>query len=103
MNKFDNSLTTAKGDSRAFVDLNQLTTLWINTGTLCNITCGNCYIESSPKNDALVYMTYQEVITYLDEIRDEEMATTEIGITGGEPFMNPDIMPIMRRMFKSRV
>ncbi len=91
LEKFDNYLTTAKGENRAFVD----DTLWLNTGTLCNITCGNCYIESSPKNDALVYMTYQEVKTFIDEIRDEEMATTEIGITGGEPFMNPDIMPII--------
>jgi len=96
MKKFDNYLTTAKGENRAFVDLNQLSTLWLNTGTLCNITCANCYIESSPKNDALVYMTYQEVKTFLDEIRDEKMATSEIGITGGEPFMNPDIMSIMK-------
>ncbi len=95
MKKFDNYLTTAKGEARAFVDLNKLTTLWLNTGTLCNITCGNCYIESSPKNDALVYMTYQEVKTFLDEIHDEKMGTTEIGITGGEPFMNHDIMPII--------
>ena len=93
--KFDNYLTTAKGEARAFVDMPQLDTLWINTGTLCNITCENCYIESSPKNDALVYMTFQEVKTFLDEVRDEKMGTTEIGITGGEPFMNPDIIPIM--------
>lgn len=95
MKKFDNYLTTEKGEARAFVDLNKLTTLWLNTGTLCNLTCGNCYIESSPKNDALVYITYQEVRTFLDEIRDEDMGTTEIGITGGEPFMNPDIIPII--------
>lgn len=95
LEKFDNYLTTAKGEDRAYVDLIQLETLWLNTGTLCNITCANCYIESSPKNDALVYMTYAEVKTYLDEIRDENMGTKEIGITGGEPFMNPDIIPIM--------
>ncbi len=95
MKKFEDHLVTANGERRAFVDMKQLSTLWLNTGTLCNITCGNCYIESSPKNDALVYMTYQEVCTYLDEIRDENMSTTEIGITGGEPFMNPDIIPIM--------
>ena len=95
MNKFENYLTTAQGENRAYVDMPSLDTLWLNTGTLCNITCGNCYIESSPKNDALVYMTFDEVKTFLDEIRDENMATNEIGITGGEPFMNPDIIPIM--------
>ena len=95
MNKFEDYQVTAKGENRAFVDMERLDTLWLNTGTLCNITCGNCYIESSPKNDALVYLSYKEVCTYLDEIRDENMGTTEIGITGGEPFMNPDIMEIM--------
>ncbi len=93
--KFDNYLKTAKGEDRAYVDMTTLETLWINTGTLCNIECANCYIESSPKNDRLVYMTYEEVKTYLDEIRDEEMGTREIGITGGEPFMNRDIIKIM--------
>ena len=58
MSKFDNYLSTENGEDRAFVDMEKLTTLWLNTGTLCNITCGNCYIESSPKNDALIYMTY---------------------------------------------
>lgn len=95
MNKFEDYLITAKGENRAYVDMTQLDTLWLNTGTLCNITCENCYIESSPKNDALVYLSHKEVCAYLDEIRDENMATSEIGITGGEPFMNPDIIPIM--------
>ena len=39
-----------------------------NTGTLCNLTCRNCYIESSPKNDRLAYITLDEVLVYLDEI-----------------------------------
>ena len=38
-----------------------LETLWFNTGTLCNLTCRNCYIESSPRNDRLVYLTAAEV------------------------------------------
>jgi hypothetical protein len=46
--KFRNPDLTAKGEPRAHVPLSRLDTLWINTGTLCNITCANCYIESSP-------------------------------------------------------
>ena len=75
--------------------MNGLTTLWINTGTLCNLACVNCYIESSPKNDALVYISLAEVQTYLDEIRDTLLPTTEIAFTGGEPFMNPDMIAIL--------
>ena len=52
--KFTDPYVTAKGEERGFVDLTSLDTLWINTGTLCNIECVNCYIESSPRNDRLV-------------------------------------------------
>lgn len=94
--KFSDQFVTAKGERRAWVDLSALKTLWFNTGTLCNLACINCYIESTPKNDALVYLTHAEVVSYLDEIANEGLSTEEIGITGGEPFMNPEIMPIMR-------
>lgn len=93
--KFSDPTITATGKKRAWVGLTALKTLWFNTGTLCNLACVNCYIESTPKNDALVYLTHGEVITYLDEIASEGYPTEEIGITGGEPFMNPDIIPIM--------
>lgn len=93
--KFSDPLVTAKGERRAWVDLTELKTLWFNTGTLCNLACANCYIESTPKNDRLVYLTHAEVVSYLDEIAHEKLTTEEIGITGGEPFMNPDIIPIM--------
>ena len=93
--KFQNALVTASGQPRAFVELKSLETLWINTGTLCNITCANCYIESSPRNDRLVYITRAEVAAYLDEIEADALGTTLIGFTGGEPFMNPDIIAML--------
>lgn len=93
--KFKNPHHTAKNEPRAQVPLTALETLWFNTGTLCNLACANCYIESSPKNDALIYLTQAEVSAYLDEIKHENHPTTEIGFTGGEPFMNPDMLPIL--------
>jgi hypothetical protein len=91
--KFRDPLVTAKGEGRAHVDLHQLGTLWINTGTLCNLACKTCYIESSPRNDALVYPSLAEVVAYLDEALD--LGTREIGFTGGEPFMNPDMLGML--------
>jgi len=93
--KFTDPRLTAGGEPRAHVDFRGLRTLWFNTGTLCNLTCANCYIESSPKNDALVYLTAAEVAEYLDEIERRGLPTREIGFTGGEPFMNPDFMPML--------
>jgi hypothetical protein len=93
--KFRDPLTTAAGETRARVPLDRLATLWINTGTLCNLTCAHCYIESSPRNDLLSYIGAAEVRAYLDEIDTRRLGTREIGFTGGEPFMNPDIVAML--------
>jgi hypothetical protein len=89
--KFVDPERTAKGETRATVTLGALRTLWLNTGTLCNLACKSCYIESSPRNDALLYLTYQESERFLDELSQP----IEIGFTGGEPFMNPDIIAMI--------
>ena len=93
--KFQDPDVTATGAQRAFVDLVSLQTLWFNTGTLCNIECHGCYIESSPANDRLSYIRASEVETYLDEIAEFGWNTEEIGFTGGEPFMNPEIIEMV--------
>jgi len=93
--KFRDPDVTADGQPRATVTLRALETLWINTGTLCNLECRNCYIESSPSNDRLAYITHAEVREYLDEIKRESLGTRTIAFTGGEPFLNPDMLPIL--------
>ncbi len=93
--KFQDPLRTAKGEERAFVAFDGFQTLWFNTGTLCNITCVNCYIESSPTNDRLVYLTPKDVVPFLDELAEAQPGSVEIGFTGGEPFLNPDIIEIL--------
>ncbi len=93
--KFRDPLRTAKGEPRASVALRALETLWFNTGTLCNITCRNCYIESSPRNDRLEYLTLADLTPYLDEIARERLPVAEIGFTGGEPFANPHIVALL--------
>ena len=92
--KFADPLTTAKGEKRAWVGIERLDTLWINTGTLCNLACASCYIESSPTNDALVYLSLAEAEAYFDEAA--ALGTRVIGFTGGEPFMNRDMIAMMR-------
>ena len=94
--KFQNSLVTADGQARASVALTHPDTLWFNTGTLCNIECVNCYIASSPTNDALVYLASDEVRDFLDQIEARKWPIREIGFTGGEPFMNPQMIEMTR-------
>lgn len=95
--KFKDPFITAKGEQRAEVKLTNPETLWFNTGTLCNIECVNCYIESSPTNDRLVYITADEVSDYLDQLESRDWGVREIAFTGGEPFMNPEMIEITRR------
>ena len=92
LGKFSDPDITAQGEPRACVPLDQLETLWFNTGSLCNIECTHCYIFSSPKNDDLSYITLAEIIPFLDEIKASGLTTREIGFTGGEPFMNPQMI-----------
>jgi len=92
--KFVDPDWTATRERRAAVALDRLETLWINTGTLCNLACRSCYIESSPTNDALVYLSLAEAEAYFDEAA--ALGTRVIGFTGGEPFMNRDMIAMMR-------
>jgi len=96
LGKFQDPEVTADGQTRASVALSHPETLWFNTGTLCNIECANCYIFSSPSNDALVYITESEVRDYLSQITERGWPISEIGFTGGEPFMNPEIIGMTR-------
>lgn len=93
--KFNDPKLTATGERRARVELTGLRTLWINTGTLCNLACANCYIESTPRNDRLAYITADEAREYLDEIARDGLPTREIGFTGGEPFLNPHVIKML--------
>lgn len=91
--KFSDPEHTVTGEPRAQVALRSLETLWLNTGSLCNITCANCYIESSPTNGRLAYLTADEARAFFNEAK--PFGTREIGFTGGEPFLNPDILKML--------
>ena len=95
LRKFRDPDRTLDGQRRAHVTLAALRTLWFNTGTLCNLTCRNCYIESSPRNDRLAYLSLAEMRAYLDEIAKDRLPTREIGFTGGEPFLNRDLIAML--------
>jgi len=94
MHKFVDPDFTADGAPRAYVPFTGLNTLWVNTGTLCNVECAHCYIESSPVNDRLSYLTANELRPFLREA--QQSGAKQIGFTGGEPFMNPEMIAMVR-------
>ncbi len=71
-----------------------LDTLWFQVaGTLCNIECTHCFISSSPRNRSHEMMSLGDVQARLDEAR--QLGVREYYFTGGEPFMNRDMLPIL--------
>ena len=89
--KFRDPDRTLDGSVRARVALRALETLWVNTGTLCNLACTGCYIESSPRNDRLAFFTRADLRAYLSEVAASRLGTELVGFTGGEPFINPEL------------
>jgi len=71
-----------------------LDTLWFQVaGTLCNLQCTHCFISSSPTNHAHEMMSLAEVRRYLEEA--ERLGVKEYYFTGGEPFLNREILEII--------
>ena len=76
-----------------------LDTLWFQVaGTVCNIECTHCFISCSPRNHSHEMMSLADVQMRLDEARD--LGVREYYFTGGEPFMNREMLPILAATLK---
>ena len=76
------------------VPFKALDTLWFQVaGTICNIECTHCFISCSPKNHSHGMLSLAEVERRLAEARD--LGVREYYFTGGEPFMNRDLLAIL--------
>ena len=76
------------------VPLLALDTLWFQVaGTICNITCTHCFISCSPKNHSHEMLSLADVEARLEEAR--LLGVREYYFTGGEPFLNRDMIPIL--------
>jgi molybdenum cofactor biosynthesis enzyme MoaA len=76
-----------------------LDTLWFQVaGTICNITCTHCFISCSPKNHSHEMLSLADVEVRLAEAR--ELGVREYYFTGGEPFLNRDMIAILATTLK---
>ena len=76
------------------VHLSHLDHLWFQVaGTLCNLTCHHCFISCSPKNDSFGFLSLATIERYLQESISQ--GVKEYYFTGGEPFLNPEMVPIL--------
>lgn len=81
------------------IRLSHLDHLWFQvSGTLCNLTCHHCFISCSPKNRSFGYLSLAEVRSRLEE--SVPLGVKEYYFTGGEPFLNPEMVPILCETLK---
>jgi MoaA/NifB/PqqE/SkfB family radical SAM enzyme len=77
-----------------FVPSVSLDTLWFQVaGTLCNLKCTHCFISCSPTNHSHGMLTLEQVRERLAEAA--KLGVQEYYFTGGEPFLNPEMLPIL--------
>ncbi|HEY7864301.1 MAG TPA: radical SAM protein [Thermoanaerobaculia bacterium] len=76
-----------------------LDTLWFQVaGTICNLRCTHCFISCSPSNTSFGMLTLAQVRERLDEA--ERLGVREYYFTGGEPFLNPEMLEILEETLR---
>jgi pyrroloquinoline quinone biosynthesis protein E len=75
---------------RSYWERNQLHALAIELTHRCCCRCRHCYVIHSPQDDEL---TTEEVRDLLDQARQE--GVFHLSLTGGEPFLRPDLPAIL--------
>jgi sulfatase maturation enzyme AslB (radical SAM superfamily) len=74
--------------------LHALDALWFQVGgTICNLWCTHCFISCSPENHKFGFMSRETVQKFLEESK--PLGVKEYYFTGGEPFMNRDMLGIL--------
>lgn len=75
------------------IALQQLTELWIHTGTACNLECPFCLEGSRPGDTRLERIRLNDIRPHLDAA--VELGVTRFCFTGGEPLIVKDIVRIL--------
>lgn len=89
----------AADQSYPHVPSNSLDTLWFQVaGTLCNLQCTHCFISCSPSNHSHGMLTLADVRRRLAEAI--PLGVREYYFTGGEPFLNPEMLPILEETLR---
>jgi MoaA/NifB/PqqE/SkfB family radical SAM enzyme len=81
------------------VPLDHLDDLWFQVGgTLCNLECRHCFISCSPHNHTFGFLGLDAVRRALEE--SARLGVKEYYFTGGEPFLNRDLVPILEQTLR---
>lgn len=84
---------TPDGQPYGWIEFTQLHELWIHTGTDCNLRCPTCFERAGPGVSRLQAPSLADIMRYANEA--QGLGVRQFGLTGGEPFVNNDILPML--------
>ena len=89
-------MSTTHSQNTPQIELRSLDELWFQVaGTVCNLTCHHCFISCSPQNNSFEFLTFEQVETAL--LESVEHGVREYYFTGGEPFLNKELVRMLKR------
>ncbi len=91
---------TPGGEPRGFIRSYALDELWFHTGTACNLACPFCLEGSKPGDNRLQLMRFEDMKPFIDEAL--TLGVKQFSFTGGEPFVNKDMIRILDYALKYR-
>jgi len=78
--------TALKDAAPELLSFDELRTLQVNLGDLCNLSCGHCHINAGPHGEKIMS---RKVMDQVLAVLKQHLGLT-LDITGGSPEMNPD-------------
>ncbi len=89
---------TTDGEPRGYIESQPLKELWFHTGTACNLSCPFCFEGASPGNNRIEALKLKDAKSFIDEAL--SLGVEKFSFTGGEPFVNPEIINILEYALK---
>lgn len=90
MNAFDKKISAS---DRYPLRADDITTLQVNMGYRCNLSCSHCHVEASPERQEEMSSSTVDLIV---GILNNHEAITTVDITGGSPELNPHYEKLLR-------
>ncbi len=94
MNTFDLKL---KEHGKHPLHAKEVSTMQVNIGYQCNLSCTHCHVEASPNRDEA--MSMDTIAKILRTLSDHNVITT-VDITGGAPELNPHFLDLIHGCFE---
>ena len=77
-------------------DRKTISTLQVNVGKICNMSCSHCHVEAGPhRTETMDEKVCNQVIKLMDKLKPQT-----IDITGGAPELNPAFRPLVKAASK---